>query len=259
LSLDQILDTELNNNPQYADNSKAVPINVPTNKWFFNKKMLWIIAWIGLFLLAGIVVMSFSSKSSDKKPWTWITLDWDQVVEEYVDDHQVADSPEDLEGDFDMDEGLDEDYQWDTTIHESTVIVQQDFPDVDREDQENDVWNYEFWDIEPYVPDESDYSNGRDKDQAEILEVWDILPIILDYKSQAEIYYSQWDETQDKKLVKYSLQAIHLCDDYQAQIEKEELLDEEDFSSFKSKIEKIMKKMEEYLGWDSYSSDYYEL
>jgi hypothetical protein len=32
LSLDQILDTELNNNPQYADNSKAVPINVSNNK-----------------------------------------------------------------------------------------------------------------------------------------------------------------------------------------------------------------------------------
>jgi hypothetical protein len=28
LSLDEILDTELNNNPQFADNSKAVPVNV---------------------------------------------------------------------------------------------------------------------------------------------------------------------------------------------------------------------------------------
>jgi hypothetical protein len=31
LSLDQILDSELNSNPQYSDNSKAVPKNVPLN------------------------------------------------------------------------------------------------------------------------------------------------------------------------------------------------------------------------------------
>jgi hypothetical protein len=31
-SLDQILDTELNSNPQFSDNSKAVPTNVSTNK-----------------------------------------------------------------------------------------------------------------------------------------------------------------------------------------------------------------------------------
>jgi hypothetical protein len=28
----------LNSNPQYSDNSKAVPKNVPLNSWFFNKK-----------------------------------------------------------------------------------------------------------------------------------------------------------------------------------------------------------------------------
>jgi hypothetical protein len=32
LSLDQILDSELNNNPQFSDNSTAVPTNVQTSK-----------------------------------------------------------------------------------------------------------------------------------------------------------------------------------------------------------------------------------
>jgi hypothetical protein len=53
---------------------------------------------------------------------------------------------------------------------------------------------------------------------------------------------------QDKKLVKYSLQAINLCNNYQEQIENGESLDEESFSSFKSKVEKILTKAEEYLG-----------
>jgi hypothetical protein len=39
--LDQILDSELNSNPQFTDNSKAVPNNVPVSSGLFgNKKMV---------------------------------------------------------------------------------------------------------------------------------------------------------------------------------------------------------------------------
>jgi hypothetical protein len=46
LSLDEILDSELSTNPQFADNSKAVPENVqvPSSGLFSNKKMLGIVA-----------------------------------------------------------------------------------------------------------------------------------------------------------------------------------------------------------------------
>ena len=261
LSLDQILDTELNNNPQFTDNSKAVPINISTNTWFFNKKMIWIVAWIWLFLLAGVAVVFYSSWTSDKKPEN--TVDTGQIVEEYIDDHQVAESIDDLEENYSIDWSLEEDSQWDISIRESNVTVQQDFPDVDWEEEDNYLWDDGFWDVEPYVSDRDDYSNEWNVDQPEELEIWNILPVISDYKSQAETYYSQWDEMQDKKLIKYSLQAIHLCDDYQEQIQNGESLDEGSFSSFKSKIEKILTKMEEYLGGDSYNdfsqnNDYYD-
>ena len=68
------------------------------------------------------------------------------------------------------------------------------------------------------------------------------------YKAIANIFYSQWDEMQDKKLIKYALQTILLCDNYQAKIENGEWLDEESFSSFKSKGEALINKMEKYLG-----------
>ena len=256
LSLDQILDTELNNNPQYADNSKAVPINVSDNKWLFgNKKLIWVIAWVGLFLLAGFAVIISPLGSSNKNSWN--VVDTGQIVEEFVDDHQVADLPEDIEEDSNTDERIEEDFQWDTSVHESKVTIQDDFPDVDWDDESSsstsydNYWDSEWWDVEPYVFSEEDNEN-----QTQELEIWDVLPIISDYKSQAEIYHTQWDEMQDKKLIKYSLQAMNLCDDYQEQIQNGESLDEESFSSFKSKIDKILTKMEEYLGWDSYTESY---
>ena len=76
---------------------------------------------------------------------------------------------------------------------------------------------------------------------------------ISDFKSQADIYYSQWDEMQDKKLIKYSLQMIALCNNYQEQVENGEWLDEASFSLFKSKWEVLLDKMEKYLIWEDYN------
>ena len=69
LSLDQILDTELTNNPQITEKSTAEPVNVTSNKWSFSSgKMTWIIAWVGVALLAGlVVVLAFPSGTSKEK------------------------------------------------------------------------------------------------------------------------------------------------------------------------------------------------
>jgi hypothetical protein len=42
--LDEILDSELQSNPQFADNSKAIPKNIQTKSSFFGGKKLTIFA-----------------------------------------------------------------------------------------------------------------------------------------------------------------------------------------------------------------------
>jgi hypothetical protein len=83
------------------------------------------------------------------------------------------------------------------------------------------------------------------------LDINSIEPVISSFKSQAEGYYSKWDELQDKKLIRYAAQAISLCESYQEQINDGEWIDEESFESFNSKIKSIISKMENYLGWDT--------
>ena len=259
LSLDQILDTELNSDPQFADNSKAVPVNV-SNKG--GKKMVWIVAWIWLFMLAWMVaVLAFPSGSLGNKPWDSvntgenmeINVDYDE--NEY-DDHNVA-GTEDNEWTIDQ--------SWWKTSHTTNVTVQQsdlEFPDVDYEnnsEDENQI-NEDPENINPIdsiVPYVCDWENcpGVDEDQVQIVELRDVANLIRDFKSQAENYYSEWDELQDKKLIKYSLQLTLLCDNYQTKTKNGEWLDEESFSSFKSKGESLLDKMEKYLenpGWENY-------
>jgi hypothetical protein len=46
LSLDEILDSELQSNPQFADNSKAVPTNITSKTSSGNKKLISVFAGI---------------------------------------------------------------------------------------------------------------------------------------------------------------------------------------------------------------------
>ncbi len=245
LSLDQILDGELNTNPEFTDDSKAVPVNVQNKKWLFgNKKMVWILAGIGIFLLAGaVVVLAFPFGSSERKPWS--VVDTQDVTEEYVDDdHQSADMTDDLEQnseDIDL---------WE--VHGGNATIQEDFPDVDWEDEYDNSsdWQEDSDSPNPYICEWSECYSSNNWVQDDELEMSDVLPVIADFKSSAERFYTVWDDMQDKKLIKYSLQLISVCNSYQEQIENWEWLDEVSFSSFKEKGQSLLVKIEEYYLWD---------
>lgn len=248
LSLDQILDSELTNNPQFTDSSKAVPTNVSEN-WgsFGNKKMIWIIVCVWLFVLAWIVaVLAFPSKDNKQNTGEGTEA---QIIEEYWVDptHQAPTQPE-------------EEFTWQSTTapHVGNPTVQQDFPEAESEDEPEDEWNtineeQDTWEPAPYTCewDECLEEPVITKEEDNKLDVESIEPVISRFKSQAEGYYSIWDERQDKKLIRYAAQAISLCESYQEQIDNWEWIDEESFESFNSKIKPIISKMEEYLGWDN--------
>lgn len=246
LSLDQILDSELNSNPQYADNSKAVPKNVPSSPWFFSKKTMGIIAVISLFAVAGYVaVLAFPSKNTDKKSQEVVTSTWNQ-------DHFVWYDPTTEPEEYPE---IDEDKvnTWDDKIN--PVKSQVSFPDAGWEDwgvEPENLNNPEDYEPEPY------YCTGDEcleiteiEEPVDVLTVEEIKPIISDYKSSAEKYYSLWDDTQDKKLIKYALQIISLCDSYESEIESWEWATQESLDNFKSQIKTLMSKMEKYVGgWE---------
>ena len=146
---------------------------------------------------------------------------------------------------------------WEIAPHPSKATVQQpDFPDAGRDDEEqitNEPENLkEEDDIKPYTCDWDDCSRENKRwEQDTQLEIRSVIKTIESFKSEAEIYYSQWDELQDKKLVRYAAQAINLCETYQEQVNNGEWLDKESFDLFKSRIDKLLNKMKDYLGWEN--------
>ena len=231
LSLDQILDSELNNNLQNSEEQKTNSINTHKKSWIFaNKKMIW--AGVGLFLLAGfVVVLAFPSKNSDRKAWDTFEETWD--IQEYTwhysgwEDEEYSEKP-DINP---------------QTPPTTTVI---DFPEVSWEWDEDETSRE--WDIQPFTWDSTTWDE-EDTSTKEELSINDITPIISSFKTQANKYYDQWYEIQDKQLIKYAAQAIQLCKTYEEQINNGEWLDKESFETFKSKIKPIINKMEEYIGW----------
>lgn len=240
LSLDQILDSELTNNPDYSDNSKSVPTNVPTKTWLFaNKKVAGIVVWILIFALVGFVaLLAFPQKNTERKIW--------DVVEEYTGNlvgdevHNSADDLEDSSGQIDDEiEG---------GVNNVSTSIVEEFPDVEWED----LIDLEVWNLEPQP---YNCVGEECNDWSDFLEwLWnvtaeDILLTIEDFESEAEQYYSLWEQIEDKKLIKYATQLIHLCDSYKTQIENGEWADNESFETFKSQIESILSKIEFYMGW----------
>ena len=74
--------------------------------------------------------------------------------------------------------------------------------------------------------------------------------IISNFKSDAERYYKQWDENQDKKLIKYSLQIINSCDIYREQVKTEDSITQESLEEFKSNVVALKSKIEKYINWE---------
>ena len=244
LSLDQILDSELSSNPKFAENSKAVPKNVQKSSWLFsNKRMVWIISWVLLFLLAWFVaVMAFPSKSSERKPWD-VEL-WTWVI---IEDQSHSSWPESRESDEDVIEAEKKEIE---QIPSAWSTVQL-FPDADEwDDRSEEIYQLE---PSPYVCEDDDCleDEWNKEIQLDSLEVNDVIEIISKFKTQAESYYALWDDMQDKKLVKYAAQAVNLCDTYQTEVEAWEWVNQESLESFRNSVKKLISKMEEYLGWES--------
>ena len=247
LSLDQILDSELTNNPQFMNESKANPQNVVSNWWFFKKNLVWIVIWVSLFVLAGFVaILAFPSKTTERKTWDTVAIqtseEWhfaggDQEVEDGQDVQTENDEMIEEDSDYDMDYNTK-----DTQMAKSEIV----FPDADWEDEVETVEN-EPDKIEPYHEDNE--FNENLETNTNTITADEILEVISDFKSAAEKYYSQWDLLQDKKLIKYSLQAINICDLYKKQVESWEWISQEELDNFKTRITTSITKIETYMWW----------
>lgn len=235
LSLDQILDSELNDNPDFVDSSKAVPNNVSVSSGLFgNKKMVWIVAWVWVFLLAWFcVILAFPFWWTDRKAGSTVNT-WDVVL---TWDHYSPDP-----------ENPDE-YTWIIIDWPTTTIISEE-PE-EPEEPENPS---EPWEPQPFIPctdiDCPWEEPEESEEPEEKLDASYVSDKISSFKSQAERYYLKWDDMQDKKLIKYAAQAIHLCEVYQEQVENGEWLDEETLSSFKTKMNSLLNNMDKYLNWD---------
>ena len=252
LSLDQILDSELLSNPQYTDNSKASPENKPASG---GKGKMWLFIGIWVAALACCVaVLAFPSITSERKSGdtvnTWTTTGY--PIWEYP--HPSATSePTDLP---------------DLTGEEPEPIggwqaENPDFPDFQN------VW---WWGQVVILPDDGDDSWGDETGTEPVPYVWSgdwdsdepetdepefeevdadqILDIISSFKSQADTYYSHGEQTADNQLMKYALRLITVCDNYRDKVNNGEGLDYESLSIFKSTANKILSKINTYLGGD---------
>ena len=247
LSLDQILDSELLSNPQYADNSTASPQNQPASEW--HKSKMWLFVGAGVAILACCVIfLAFPSINWDRKSGDVVTNTWSAVEytgwNENPNPSVVPDSP---------DEPI-----WVSDIHPSAPASPEN-PIVPGDQWSAQVFNFPDWDGDwgdtqpiPYIWLDSWENDKPDIQEPQIEEVDanQILDVIWSFKSQAEWYYSYAEETSDKQLMKYAQNLINRCDNYEEQVKKGEWVDTETLASFKSAVNKLINKIVTYLGWD---------
>lgn len=260
LSLDQILDSELNNNPQLSDNSKAIPNNVNTDSWLLkNKKVVILSAWIWILLAWFVVVLAFPSKNTGTSDTIQDTeiKEYQGISDDQVDDydHQVAADDQYIsdQESSDESEGGDSDYVNNKPSAWWIVIdIPQDFwtDSGDTEDITQETSSQTI--VEPYVWCENgdldcDADFNEDEEVSNTLSIEEITPEIERLKAIAENYHSLWYTNRDKILIKYASQAINLCDKYKQQIDKEEMVDEESFDLFKAEFNSIHHKMDSYI------------
>lgn len=248
LSLDQILDTELLSNPNLKDNSTAVPVNTVSNWGFFsNKRLVWVLAWVGIFLLASfVIVLAFPWWNGERNPNeiveadTWISVDipepdgWHWSADELWENSTLDNPIEEL--------GVsNSSWSWD---HWAASWVF--FPSA------GDTWDEPTtYEPEPYIytSEEILWDQPEEIPEVEEVSIDKIRSDIFSFKWQAEIYYSAGQSTSDKQLMKYATQMKYLCDNYQARIDAWEWIDAESYSIFKTEQNSIVSKINAYMGW----------
>lgn len=262
LSLDQILDSELSSNPQYSNNSVAIPENTVGKKSKSNKLGL-IFAW-GLFVTAGIVaVLAFPSLLSTSNPWE-INSSWDVVA---IEDHWIAtdteveilesesNNPDFVELEFPEADSHDNSTILDnsgvTSPGWTTTISTVEFPDPYGWMDDNEWISGLNNDPEPtpYIWSSDDIVYDEDPEEYEQILINDIKASISSFKSSAEWYYSYGQEHSDRKIIKYASQIIHACDTYESQISAWEWINQEALSEFESRMLDIFNKIDNYNNW----------
>lgn len=260
LSLDQILDSELMSNPQFADTSKSSPKNEPQKQSWGHSKLTGVIACILLFLLAWFVVtLAFPSLGINRHfldNWEKETV----IINENESEDTTIDTEEDdlpeIEDQESEDDRIEswssEEEEYDSHGTTSSIEIIEDTED-DFED-ENDEWRED-----EQEEDESDkptpYTFVEDEDIAERQSNTAISADIINakisaFKWQGDNYYAIGVEDANKKIMKYALYIQYLCEEYQSKIENGEWLDESSLNSFESEVNTFLAKIDKELGWD---------
>jgi len=242
LSLDQILDSELQSNPQFADNSKSIPKNIQKESSFWSGKKVSIFAWLWVCLLLWIVVvLAFPSTSSERKSGDIVeTQDSWYSWEEVLPTEYVPEFIEEAEQEEVWSETQDPWTSWKTEGHWSWPS----FEVVDEYEEDS----YSEWKIKPYTPTELE-SEDATKKEKQSLSMADIQPKISSLKSKGESYKNIGEKESNEKVVKYALYILRLCEEYEMQIDAGEWLDKESFSEFEEKVNNLISKIENNLGW----------
>ena len=248
LSLDEILDSELQSNPQFADNSKAVPTNITSKTSSGNKKLISVFAGIWLFILVWLVaVLAFPSTSTERKSWdvveeTKILNDESEITTEYV--------PEDVEDIYEDSSDISQANDWSdieitTTNHWTPSKVE--FPE-DTVDEEDNGEENTIEDAKPYrFMEENDNVDTNEEATEDNTLLNDIQSKISSFKIQAEWYKETAENESNDKVIKYATYIIRLCDDYQSQVDSWQWIDEESLSSFETKVNEFISKIKNHL------------
>ena len=242
LSLDQILDSELQSNPQFADNSKSIPKNIQKESSFWSGKKVSIFAWLWVCLLLWIVVvLAFPSTNSERKSGDIVeTQDSWSLWEEVLPTEYVPEFIEETEQEETWSETQDSWTSWKTEGHWSWPS----FEVVDEYEEDS----YSEWKIKPYTPTELE-SEDAIKKEKQSLSMADIQPKISSLKSKGESYKNIGEKESNEKVVKYALYILRLCEEYEMQLGEGEWLDKESFSEFEEKVNNLISKIENNLGW----------
>lgn len=230
LSLDQILDTELQLNWQNTDMQTS-------EKSFLSKKIVPIAIGTWVFALAVVVVfMAFPNLLSG----------WGSNTNVYEEHGTSYDQPTPVEYEMTGQEYSDE----------QNVVDEPQFPDptidenVVGQDNDYEMDNTQLTDNpKPYTgPVVNEI--GREENNESTLSQEEILSEISSFKSRGEIYYKDGQEKLDREIVKYARKIIYLCDEYEARIMEWTWIDNESFDNFNSAVLEIINKIDNsYNGW----------
>ena len=279
LSLDDILDTELLADPQFLDNSVAMSkdMQLSWKESSGTKKIITAFVCLWVFVLAwSVAFLAFPDYFNiNSGNFNWQLNE--EIIEQQninqsdiIDDHTSAPnwwlSSEELVGE--EDDIFPENVQSDTeesnpqgmgdivseNVPESapaTVL----FPSVASEDEVDELNELDeereeelIEEAVPYIPSEEDvWYQEPIYDSTLPLDV--INELISSFKSEAEWYYSYWQESWDKNIIKYSRQIIYLCRSYEDKIKNGEWLDNASVSNFIEQWESLFARIEKEMNW----------